>query len=200
LINRFGQQRRVDAFLENVACALARRAGINSKTPIPRHARADDTSCAWEVCAAASYVTINVSSRTRRPALLQERDALASAGKTAPPGRSCRQLNARRLFRWRPISREKSAPFTSVRLPSTASLYQHFALGEGVESLAHGNGPARAVADPAAPPGPERVSVSLPGVTLIGAGGIFARTTQKRRRRGTALVQLYRLIYRDRGW
>jgi dihydroorotate dehydrogenase len=215
LINRFGFNNvGVDAFLGNIARArwrgvLGINIGKNADTPTER--AADDYElCLRKVYAAASYVTINVSSpNTQGLRSLQERDALddllgrLSAARQELSGRQGKRL---------PLCLKVAPDLAPAELSSIAASVQRHGIDgviatntslsrEGVESLPHGN---EAGGLSGAPIFQRSTSVlrelkqMLPDVTLIGAGGILSADDAKAKRdAGAALVQLYTgLIYR----
>jgi dihydroorotate dehydrogenase len=215
LINRFGFNNvGVDAFLENVARArwrgvLGINIGKNADTPTER--AADDYElCLRKVYAAASYVTINVSSpNTKGLRSLQERDALDNLlGRLS----AARQELSGKLGKRVPLCLKVAPDLAPEEISSISASVQRHAIDgviatntslsrEGVESLAHGNeagGLSGAPIRERATRVLKEFSMSLPGVTLIGAGGIVSADDAKAKRdAGAALVQLYTgLIYR----
>jgi dihydroorotate dehydrogenase len=215
LINRFGFNNvGVEAFLANVARArwrgvLGVNIGRNADTPPER--AADDYALGLEaVYTAASYVAINVSSpNTKGLRALQERDALEAllarlSGKRERLARVCGK-RVPLVLKVAPDldAGEVAAIAESVRrhgidgvIATNTSLSR-----EGVEGLPHA-GEAGGLSG--APILGKSTAVLremrrlLPGVALIGAGGILsAEDAAEKFSAGADLVQLYTgLIYR----
>lgn len=215
LINRFGFNNvGVDAFLANIARrrwrgVLGINIGKNASTPVER--AADDYKlCLEKVYAAASYVTINISSpNTAGLRSLQARDSLedllSALGET-------RERLAARHGRRVPLVLKIAPDLAPEDIPSiAASVQRHDIDGviatntslsrEGVESLRHA-GEAGGLSG--APILKKSTAVlrefarALPQTTLIGAGGIMrGADAAEKFAAGAALVQLYTgLIYR----
>jgi dihydroorotate dehydrogenase len=218
LINRFGFNNvGVDEFLRNVARArwrgvLGINIGKNADTPTERAAD-DYEACLRKVYAAASYVTINVSSpNTKGLRSLQERDALDDllARLTSARKRLSEELGKRV-----PLVLKVAPDLATEELSSiAASVQRHGVDGviatnttlsrEGVENLPHA-GEAGGLSG--APVFDKSTRVlrelrqMLPQATLIGAGGILSGDDARgKRAAGATLVQLYTgLIYRGPG-
>jgi dihydroorotate dehydrogenase len=215
IINRFGFNNvGVDAFLENVARArwrgvLGINIGKNAGTPAERAAD-DYEHCLEKVYAAASYVTINVSSpNTAGLRSLQERDALEDL--LARLNSSREKLSARHGKRV-PLVLKIAPDLAPEDIPSIAASVQRHAIDgviatntslsrQGVENLPHADeagglsgAPIRGRATRVL----KEFSNSLPQTTLIGAGGILGGSDAAEKfSNGAALVQLYTgLIYR----
>jgi len=215
IINRFGFNNvGVDAFLENVARArwrgvLGINIGKNAGTPAERAAD-DYEHCLEKVYAAASYVTINVSSpNTAGLRSLQERDALEDL--LARLNSSREKLSARHGKRV-PLVLKIAPDLAPEDIPSIAASVQRHAIDgviatntslsrQGVENLPHADeagglsgAPIRGRATAVL----KEFSNSLPQTTLIGAGGILGGSDAAEKfSNGAALVQLYTgLIYR----
>ena len=215
LINRFGFNNvGVDAFLANVARrrwrgVLGINIGKNADTPVER--AADDYKlCLEKVYAAASYVTINISSpNTAGLRTLQARDSLedllATLGET-------RETLAARHRRRVPLVLKVAPDLAPEDIASIAASVQRHGIDgiiatntslsrEGVENLPHASeagglsgAPIRSRATRVL----RELSQSLGDTTLIGAGGILsAADAAEKFSSGAALVQLYTgLIYR----
>jgi len=215
LINRFGfNNPGVDAFLENVARrrwrgVLGINIGKNADTPTERAAQ-DYETCLRKVYAAASYVTINVSSpNTKGLRSLQERDALDDLLSRLTSMRTRLSGEHRKHL---PLVLKIAPDLAAEELSSIAASVQRHGIDgiiatnttlsrEGVEGLAHA-GEAGGLSG--APVFEKSTRVlrelrqMLPGTTLIGAGGILcAEDARRKRDAGATLVQLYTgLIYR----
>jgi len=218
IINRFGFNNvGVDAFLENVARTrwrgvLGINIGKNADTPVER--AADDYEfCLQKVYAAASYVTINVSSpNTAGLRSLQERDSLEDL--LAKLNSSRAKLSERHGKRV-PLVLKIAPDLAPEDIPSIAASVQRHAIDgliatntslsrQGVENLPHADekgGLSGAPIRDRATRVLKEFSLSLPETTLIGAGGILtARDATEKFANGAALVQLYTgLIYRGPG-
>jgi len=215
IINRFGFNNvGVDAFLENVARArwrgvLGINIGKNAGTPAERAAD-DYEHCLEKVYAAASYVTINVSSpNTAGLRSLQERDALEDL--LARLNSSREKLSARHGKRV-PLVLKIAPDLAPEDIPSIAASVQRHAIDgviatntslsrQGVENLPHADeagGLSGAPIRDRATRVLKEFSNSLPQTTLIGAGGILGGSDAAEKfSNGAALVQLYTgLIYR----
>jgi len=218
IINRFGFNNvGVDAFLMNVARArwrgvLGINIGKNADTPVER-AIDDYELCLEKVYAAASYVTINVSSpNTAGLRSLQERDSLEDLlGRLS----AARQELSRRHGKRVPLVLKVAPDLAPEDIPSIAASVQRHAIDgviatntslsrQGVEYLPHAGeagglsgAPIRDLATRVL----KEFSSSLPGTTLIGAGGILSgRDAAEKFSNGAALVQLYTgLVYRGPG-
>ena len=218
IINRFGFNNvGVDAFLENVARSrwrgvLGINIGKNADTPVER-AVDDYELCLQKVYAAASYVTINVSSpNTAGLRSLQERDALEDL--LAKLNSSREKLSDRHGKRV-PLVLKIAPDLAPEDIPSIAASVQRHAIDgviatntslsrQGVEDLPHASeagGLSGAPIRERATRVLKEFSLSLPQTTLIGAGGILtARDATEKFANGAALVQLYTgLIYRGPG-
>jgi dihydroorotate dehydrogenase len=218
LINRFGFNNvGVDAFLANVARTrwrgiLGINIGKNADTPTQR--AADDYElCLRKVYAAASYVTINVSSpNTKGLRSLQERDALDDLlGRLSAARQELRASHGKRL----PLCLKVAPDLAAEEVISIAASVQRHGIDgiiatntslsrQGVENLPYAN---EAGGLSGAPIFQQSTSVLrelkklLPEITLIGAGGILsAENARDKRAAGATLVQLYTgLIYRGPG-
>jgi len=215
IINRFGFNNvGVDAFLENVARrrwrgVLGINIGKNADTPVER-AIDDYRICLEKVYAAASYVTINISSpNTAGLRSLQERDSLDALLERLT---SLRHELSERHRKRVPLVLKIAPDLAPEDIPSiAASVQRHGIEGliatntslsrQGVEHLSHANeagglsgAPIRGLATRVL----REFSHSLPGTTLIGAGGILTgEDAAEKFANGAALVQLYTgLIYR----
>ena len=218
LINRLGFNNvGVDAFLENVARArwrgvLGINIGKNADTPVER-AIDDYALCLEKVYAAASYVTINVSSpNTAGLRSLQERDALEDLLASLT---SSRERLATRHKKRVPLVLKIAPDLAPEDIPSISASVQHHGidgiiatntslLREGVEDLPHAGeagGLSGAPIRDRATSVLKELSRSLPGTTLIGAGGILGGSDATEKfANGATLVQLYTgLVYRGPG-
>jgi dihydroorotate dehydrogenase len=218
LINRFGFNNvGVDAFLANVARArwrgvLGINIGKNASTPAER-AVDDYELCLEKIYAAASYVTINVSSpNTAGLRSLQERDTLDRLLERLT---SLREQLSRRHAKRVPLVLKIAPDLAPEEIPSiAASVERHGIDGiiatntslsrQGVETLPHAGeagglsgAPIRDLATRVL----REFSHSLPGTTLIGAGGVMrGADAAEKFSAGATLVQLYTgLIYRGPG-
>lgn len=218
LINRFGFNNvGVDAFLGNIARArwrgvLGINIGKNADTPVER--AADDYElCLEKVYAAASYVTINVSSpNTAGLRSLQERDSLE---KLLGRLNSTRENLSRRHHKRVPLVLKVAPDLATEEIRSiAASVERHRIDGviatntslsrQGVENLAHAGEAGGLSGAPIFQQSTlvlRELKKLLPDLTLIGAGGILsAENARDKRAAGAALVQLYTgLIYRGPG-
>jgi dihydroorotate dehydrogenase len=219
IINRFGFNNvGVDAFLENVGRArwrgvLGINIGRNADTP-PERAIDDYVLCLQKVYAAASYVTINVSSpNTAGLRSLQERDSLDNLLARLTATRD--QLSERHGKRVALVL--KVAPDLELQQISSVgeSVRRHRIEGviatntslsrEGVEGLPQADERGGLSGAPIL----ERATRTLSllkallkdEVTLIGSGGILAGDDAAHKfAAGASLVQLYTgLIYRGPG-
>jgi dihydroorotate dehydrogenase len=215
IINRFGfNSSGLDLFLDNVRAArwkgiLGINIGKNADTP-PECA-ADDYALGLErVYDAASYVTINISSpNTRGLRALQEREALdALLVRLSRTRGRLAQACGRRV----PLVLKVAPDLDSSEVESIAEAIQRHGIDgviatntslarEGVEVLAHADEAGGLSGAPILrrATGVLREFASLlPGITLIGAGGIMSGAdADEKFRAGAALVQLYTgLIYR----
>ncbi len=216
LVNRFGFNNvGVEAFVANLSRARYRgilgvNIGKNFDTPLER-ADDDYALCLERVYAAASYVTVNVSSpNTQGLRSLQERDALDRL--LARLAREREQLAARHGRRV-PLVLKVAPDLGEGQIRDVAETVRRHGIDgviatntslsrEGVEGLPHAaeagglsGAPIRARAT--------RVLAALADelkgeVALIGAGGILSGSdAAEKRAAGAALVQLYTgLIYR----
>jgi dihydroorotate dehydrogenase len=214
LINRFGFNNvGVDAFLQNIARTrwrgvLGINIGKNAATPKER-AVEDYEHCLEKVYAAASYVTINVSSpNTAGLRSLQEKDSLDELlSRLASRRQGLSERHGKRV----PLVLKVAPDLESDGIRAIAeSVKRHRIDGviatntsisrNGVESLRHANeagglsgAPLRARAT--------RVLAELKkhlDLPLIGAGGVMTGAdAAEKRAAGASLVQLYTgLIYR----
>ncbi len=215
LINRMGFNNvGVDAFLENVARARFRgilgiNIGRNAATP-PERAADDYELGLAKVYAAASYITINVSS-PNTPGLraLQEKDSLETLLQRLVSRRQ--ELSARHGKRV-PLVLKIAPDLDADAIRAIADAVRRHAIDgviatntsvsrEGVENLPHANeagglsgapilGKSTAVL--------RSLRALLPDITLIGAGGILSGAdAAEKRAAGARLIQLYTgLIYR----
>jgi dihydroorotate dehydrogenase len=206
LINRFGFNNvGVDAFLENVARArwkgvLGVNIGKNADTP-PERAIDDYELCLRKVGTAASYVTINISSpNTKGLRSLQERDALE------------RLLDRLCAHKRVPLVLKVAPDLDEAAIDDIAAAVRKYGLDgliatntslsrvgvENVPNAREAGGlsgrPIRAQATWVL----RQFRARLPGITLVGAGGIMAgEDAVEKFAAGAALVQLYTgLIYR----
>jgi dihydroorotate dehydrogenase len=216
LINRFGFNNvGVDAFLENVARArwrgvLGINLGRNADTPPER--AADDYALGLErVYAAASYVTINVSSpNTKDLRALQERAALdALLARLVASRARLADRHGKRV----PLVLKVAPDLEPAQITDVADAVRRHAIDgviatntsisrEGVERLPHAaeagglsGAPIRARATQVL----AALARALGGeVPLIGAGGILSGADAAQKiAAGASLVQLYTgLIYR----
>jgi dihydroorotate dehydrogenase len=218
LINRFGFNNvGLDAFLKNISRRrwqglLGINIGKNADTPAER-AIDDYERCLEKVYAAASYVTINVSSpNTAGLRSLQERDALDDL-----LGRldAMRQSLARRHGKRVPLVLKISPDIEEEQVSSiAASVARHGIEGviatntslarEGVNGLAHAGeagGLSGAPIRSRATRMLRELRNEIPDVSLIGAGGILSGADAAEKfAAGAALVQLYTgLVYRGPG-
>lgn len=218
LINRFGFNNvGIDAFLANVARSrwrgvLGINIGKNADTPAER--AADDYAlCLEKAYAAASYVTINVSSpNTENLRRLQDKHPLdALLARLA----ALRERLADRQGRKVPLVLKVAPDLQENEIQSISeAVLRHGIDGliatntsvsrEGVEGLRHA-GEAGGLSGAPIREKSTRVlqafSSLLPGKTLIGAGGILGGGDAKEKfAAGAALVQLYTgLVYRGPG-
>ena len=218
LINRFGFNNvGVDAFLANVARArwrgvLGINIGKNASTPAER-AVDDYELCLEKVYAAASYVTINISSpNTAGLRALQERDSLDNLLLRLT---ETRKKLADRHGKRVPLVLKIAPDLEPEDIPSIAASVQRHEIDgviatntslarEGVKDLPHATeagGLSGAPIRERATRVLKEFASSLPGSTLIGAGGILrAEDAREKRAAGASLVQLYTgLIYRGPG-
>lgn len=218
IINRFGFNNvGVDAFLQNVARArwrgvLGINIGKNADTPVER-AIDDYELCLQKVYAAASYVTINISSpNTAGLRSLQERDALEDLlGRLS----AARQDLSRRHGKRVPLVLKIAPDLAPEDIPSIAASVERHAIDgliatntslsrEGVANLPNAGEAGGLSGAPIRDRSTQvlkEFSASLPGTTLIGAGGILSgRDAAEKFSSGAALVQLYTgLVYRGPG-
>jgi dihydroorotate dehydrogenase len=215
LINRFGFNNvGLDAFLKNLSQThwrgvLGINIGKNADTPAER-AIDDYERCLEKVYAAASYVTINVSSpNTAGLRSLQERDALDDLlGRLDAMRQSLAQRHGKRV----PLVLKISPDIEEEQVSSiAASVARHGIEGviatntslarEGVDGLAHADqagglsgAPIRGRATRVL----RELKSQIPEVSLIGAGGILSGADAAEKfAAGAALVQLYTgLVYR----
>jgi dihydroorotate dehydrogenase len=218
LINRFGFNNvGVDAFLENVARArwrgvLGINIGRNAATPAER-AIDDYEQCLEKVYHAASYVTINISSpNTAGLRSLQEKDALEQLLSRLT---RIREKLADRHGKRVPLVLKIAPDLAAEDMRSIAESVQRHRIDgviatntslsrRGVENLPHAT---EAGGLSGAPIREQSTAVLremrrlLPGLTLIGAGGILsAQDAKEKRAAGATLIQLYTgLIYRGPG-
>jgi dihydroorotate dehydrogenase len=218
IINRFGFNNvGVDAFLQNVRRSRYRgvlgiNIGKNADTPVER-AIDDYRICLEKVYAAASYVTINISSpNTAGLRSLQDRDALEDfLSQIADERKKLSSRHGKRV----PLVLKVAPDLTPEDIPSiAASVERHGIDGliatnttlsrQGVENLPHANeagglsgAPVRELATRVL----KEFARCLPQTTLIGAGGILSgKHALEKRDAGASLVQLYTgLIYRGPG-
>jgi dihydroorotate dehydrogenase len=215
LINRFGFNNvGVDAFLRNIARTrwrgvLGINIGKNAATPAER-AVEDYEHCLEKVYAAASYVTINVSSpNTAGLRSLQEKESLE---KLLSRLASRRQRLMDRHGKRVPLVLKVAPDLEADGIRAIAeSVKRHGMDGviatntsvsrNGVENLRHANeagglsgAPIRARATDVL----RTLSLQLPQIALIGAGGVMTGAdAAEKRAAGASLVQLYTgLIYR----
>jgi dihydroorotate dehydrogenase len=206
LINRFGFNNvGVDAFLENVARArwkgaLGVNIGKNADTP-PERAIDDYELGLRKVQSAASYVTINISSpNTKGLRTLQEREALEKL------------LDRLAAHKRVPLVLKVAPDLDEAAIDDIAAAVDKFRLDgliatntslsrTGVENVPHAREagglsgrPIRAQATWVL----RQFRARLPGITLIGAGGIMAGADAAEKfSAGASLVQLYTgLVYR----
>ena len=215
LINRFGFNNvGVDAFLRNISRTrwrgiLGINIGKNADTPVER-AIGDYQLCLEKVYPAASYVTINISSpNTAGLRSLQERDSLEDLlFQLVETRKKLAQQHRKRV----PLVLKIAPDLAPEDIPSiAASVQRHGIEGviatntsvsrEGVENLPHGSEAGGLSGVPIRRRSTEvlrELSYSLPGITLIGAGGILsAEDAIEKRAAGASLIQLYTgLIYR----
>ena len=185
LINRFGFNNvGVDAFLQNIGRTrwrgvLGINIGKNADTPVDR-AIDDYEFCLQRVYAAASYVTINVSSpNTAGLRSLQERDALEDLlGKLSLARRELSQRHGKRV----PLVLKVAPDLAPEDVPSIAASVQRHAIDgiiatntslsrEGVENLPHANeagGLSGAPIRERATQTLKQLASSLPETALIG--------------------------------
>lgn len=216
LINRFGfNSAGIEVFVANLGRARYRgilgvNIGKNADTPLER--AADDYAlCLERVYAAASYVTVNVSSpNTRGLRELQERESLERLlARLASERERLAARHAKRV----PLVLKVSPDLEEDRVRGVATALRHHGVDgviatntsvsrAGVEGLRHAHeagglsgGPIRARAT--------RVLAAFAAelgseVALIGAGGILSGAHAiEKRAAGASLVQLYTgLIYR----
>jgi dihydroorotate dehydrogenase len=215
LINRFGFNNvGVDAFLQNIARTrwrgvLGINIGKNAATP-PERAVEDYEHCLEKVYAAASYVTINVSSpNTAGLRSLQEKESLE---KLLSRLASMRQRLVDRHGKRVPLVLKVAPDLEADGIRAIAeSVKRHGMDGviatntsvsrDGVENLRHANeagGLSGAPIRTRATAVLRTLSLQLPQVALIGAGGIMTGVdAAEKRAAGASLVQLYTgLIYR----
>jgi dihydroorotate dehydrogenase len=215
LINRFGFNNvGVDAFLGNVARrrwrgVLGINIGKNASTPAER-AVDDYALCLEKVYAAASYVTINISSpNTAGLRSLQERDSLDQLLERLT---ALREKLADRHRKRVPLVLKIAPDLGPEDIPSIAASVQRHGIDgliatntslsrQGVENLPHANeagglsgAPIRSLATKVL----REFSHGLAGTTLIGAGGILTGADAADKfASGASLVQLYTgLVYR----
>ena len=215
LINRFGFNNvGVDAFLANVARrrwrgVLGINIGKNASTPVER--AADDYKlCLEKVYAAASYVTINISSpNTAGLRSLQARDSLEDL--LSSLGEARERLAARHGKRV-PLVLKIAPDLAPEDIPSIAASVQRHGIDgviatntsvsrEGVENLRHAHEAGGLSGAPILKKSTtvlRELAQSLGGTTLIGAGGIMTGADAAEKfAAGAALVQLYTgLVYR----
>jgi dihydroorotate dehydrogenase len=218
LINRFGFNNvGVDAFLRNISRTrwrgiLGINIGKNADTPVER-AIGDYQLCLEKVYPAASYVTINISSpNTAGLRSLQERDSLEDLlFQLVETRKKLAQQHRKRV----PLVLKIAPDLAPEDIPSiAASVQRHGIEGviatntsvsrEGVENLPHGSEAGGLSGVPIRRRSTEvlrELSYSLPGITLIGAGGILsAEDAIEKRAAGASLIQLYTgLVYRGPG-
>jgi dihydroorotate dehydrogenase len=215
LINRFGFNNvGVDAFLQNIARTrwrgvLGINIGKNAATP-PERAVEDYEHCLEKVYAAASYVTINVSSpNTAGLRSLQEKESLE---KLLSRLASMRQRLVDRHGKRVPLVLKVAPDLEADGIRAIAeSVKRHGMDGviatntsvsrDGVENLRHANeagGLSGAPIRTRATAVLRTLSLQLPQIALIGAGGIMTGAdAAEKRAAGASLVQLYTgLIYR----
>ena len=218
LINRFGFNNvGVDEFLRNAARrrwrgVLGINIGKNTDTPVER-AIDDYRICLDRVYAAASYVTINISSPNAAGLRsLQERDVLEDfLSQIAAQREELAQRHGRRV----PLVLKVAPDLAPEDIPSiAASIERHGIDGliatntslsrEGVEGLPHAGqagglsgAPIRGLSTRVL----AEFSRCLPQATLIGAGGVMSGTDAAEKfSAGATLVQLYTgLVYRGPG-
>jgi dihydroorotate dehydrogenase len=219
LINRFGFNNvGVDAFLANVARArwrgvLGINIGKNFDTPL-ENAADDYVLCLDKVYAAATYVTINISSpNTKGLRGLQEKSELGGLlGQIA----SARERLADRHGRRVPLALKVAPDLDGAQIADIAAAVRSNRMDaviatntstsrDGVEGLAHATeqgglsgAPIRARATSVL----GALAKALGGeVPLIGAGGILSGADAKEKfAAGASLVQLYTgLVYRGPG-
>jgi dihydroorotate dehydrogenase len=218
LINRFGFNNvGLDTFVDNARRSswkgiLGINIGKNADTPAER--AADDYDlCLQKVYAAASYVTINVSSpNTAGLRALQERDSLESLlSRLAGTRERLADQHGKRV----PLVLKIAPDLAPEDIPSIAASVQRHAIDgviatntslsrQGVEDLPQANeagGLSGAPIRDRATRVLKEFSVSLPETTLIGAGGILSgEDAAEKRAAGATLVQLYTgLVYRGPG-
>jgi len=215
LINRFGFNNvGVDAFLQNIARTrwrgvLGINIGKNADTPVER-AIDDYKLCLEKVYAAAAYVTINISSpNTAGLRSLQERDSLEDLlFQLVETRKRLADQHRKRV----PLVLKIAPDLAPEDIPSIAASVQRHGIDgviatntsvsrEGVENLTHANeagGLSGAPIRERATRVLREFSYSLPGTTLIGAGGILSgEDASEKRAAGAALIQLYTgLVYR----
>ena len=218
LINRFGFNNvGVDAFLGNIARArwrgvLGINIGKNADTPTER--AADDYElCLEKVYAAASYVTINVSSpNTAGLRSLQERDSLEHL--LAKLNSSREKLSDRHGKRV-PLVLKVAPDLAAEEIRAIAAAVERHRIEgvvatnpslsrQGVENLPHAAEAGGLSGGPIFRQSTlvlRELKKLLPDITLIGAGGILsAENARDKRAAGATLVQLYTgLIYRGPG-
>jgi dihydroorotate dehydrogenase len=215
LINRLGFNNvGVDAFLENVARARFRgilgiNIGRNATTP-PERAVEDYELCLGKVYAAASYVTINVSSpNTAGLRSLQEKDALETLLQRLVSRRE--ELSARYEKRV-PLVLKIAPDLDAAGIRAIAEAVRRHGIEgviatntsvsrEGVQNLplaSEAGGLSGAPILQKSTTVLRELRTLLPGTTLIGAGGILSGAdAADKRAAGARLVQLYTgLIYR----
>ena len=215
LINRFGFNNvGVEAFLQNIARGrwrgvLGINIGKNATTPAER-AVEDYEHCLEKVYTAASYVSINVSSpNTAGLRSLQKKESLEKLlSRLASTRRKLSDRHGKRV----PLVLKVAPDLEAEALRAIAeSVKRHGIDGviatntsisrNGVENLRHANeagglsgAPIRARATDVL----KKLSLQLPQIALIGAGGILSGAdAAEKRAAGASLVQLYTgLIYR----
>jgi dihydroorotate dehydrogenase len=218
LINRFGFNNvGVDEFLRNVERArwrgvLGINIGKNADTP-PERAADDYDLCLQKVYAAASYVTINVSSpNTAGLRALQAKDSLDHLlARLTVTAQKLSERHGKRV----PLVLKVAPDLDDGAIRDIGAAVQRHRLDgviatntslsrQGIENLRHGNetgglsgAPIRGQATHVL----KEISLQLPHTTLIGAGGIMSGAdAAEKRAAGASLVQLYTgLIYRGPG-
>jgi dihydroorotate dehydrogenase len=215
LINRLGFNNiGVDAFLQNVARARYRgilgiNIGRNAVTP-PERAVDDYELCLEKVYAAASYVTINVSSpNTAGLRALQEKNSLEALLQRLA---ARRQELAARHRKHVPLALKIAPDLETDDIRAISEAVRRYGIDaviatntsvsrDGVESLPHAEEAGGLSGAPILAKSTavlRELKTLLPDITLIGAGGILSGAdAAQKRAAGARLVQLYTgLIYR----